>query len=106
MLRRQIAVETYSNLAVEILLAHKVILVTNWQVSNADILSVTTDGLICSANPSLNLSGASIRCEETASLWLHQPDRMLGRPAAAVRRFINDRLLRAKTDSWMISWAQ
>jgi O-acetyl-ADP-ribose deacetylase (regulator of RNase III) len=30
---------------------------TRWCVSNADILDVKADGLVCSANPSLNLSG-------------------------------------------------
>ena len=30
---------------------------TRWHVSNADILDAKADGLICSANPNLNLSG-------------------------------------------------
>lgn len=30
---------------------------THWHVVNADILDLAADGLICSANPSLNLSG-------------------------------------------------
>jgi O-acetyl-ADP-ribose deacetylase (regulator of RNase III) len=30
---------------------------TRWCVSNTDILNAKSDGLICSANPSLNLSG-------------------------------------------------
>ncbi len=30
---------------------------TRWYVSHADILDTEADGLICSANPSLNLSG-------------------------------------------------
>jgi O-acetyl-ADP-ribose deacetylase (regulator of RNase III) len=30
---------------------------TRWHISNADILDVDADGLICSANPNLNLSG-------------------------------------------------
>jgi O-acetyl-ADP-ribose deacetylase len=31
--------------------------VTRWSVSHADILDITADGLLCSGNPSLNLSG-------------------------------------------------
>ena len=32
-------------------------IMTHWAVSNADILDAQSDGLVCSANPSLNLSG-------------------------------------------------
>jgi O-acetyl-ADP-ribose deacetylase (regulator of RNase III) len=50
---------------------------TNWRVVHGDILDHLADGLICSANPSLNLSGGvggafSLRYGDEMQHYLHQ----------------------------------
>jgi len=57
---------------------------TRWYVSCADILDVKADGLICSANPSLNLSGGvggafQLRFGTAMQDFLHSHLRSIGR---------------------------
>lgn len=57
---------------------------TRWCVSNADILDTKADGLICSANPNLNLSGGVggaflLRYGTEMQAFLHGQLRSMGR---------------------------
>lgn len=58
---------------------------THWRVSVGDILDATADGLICSANPNLNLSGGVggsflLRYGSAMQDFLHDQLRSNGRP--------------------------
>lgn len=49
---------------------------THWDVAHSDLLAASADGLICSANPSLNLSGGvggafALRFGESMQTFLH-----------------------------------
>jgi O-acetyl-ADP-ribose deacetylase (regulator of RNase III) len=61
---------------------------TQWRVSNGDILDAEADGLICSANPNLNLSGGVggaflLRYGTEMQSFLHEHLRLAGKKHVA-----------------------